>query len=129
MAENRMTPLAQRDMARDHSLCRCSVRRDCKVLDISHMRAFRVLQSMLFVLRVEMGACRLEIRRLARRVFMNVNRMLARGQVSEIKRNLHSMRVVGTKSGSPGTRSLRILQVHDDGRVRRECSGEEAHAQ
>jgi hypothetical protein len=91
MAENRIAPFAQRDMARDDGLCRRSVRRDCKVLNVSRLRTFRVFQPMLFVLRVKMAGGGFEIRRLARRVFMNVNRVLAGGQVSETKCDFHSM--------------------------------------
>lgn len=128
MAENRIVSLAHRDVTRDDGFCRCTVRGDREVLDVACMRAFWVFQPMLFMLRVEVAACGLEIRRLTGRVFMNVNCVLAGRQISEIERHFYSMRVIGCERSGSDTCSLRILQMYDHSRIRRERSGEEAYA-
>jgi len=67
-----------------------SVGFDQEILHIAGMWAIRILQAMLFVIRIEMGSCGLEVGRLALGVLMNMYGVLAGRKMLEIETDFDS---------------------------------------
>src|SRR5579863_10231088 len=57
---------------------------DGEVLHVTSVMTFRILESMLLVVGIEMRACRLEVGRIALRVLVNVNSMHAGRQIVQV---------------------------------------------
>src|SRR5260370_3474873 len=68
-----------------------------KVGYVARVRTFRVLQSMLFAIRIEVRAGRLEVRHITLCILVNVDGVLARREVVQVQRDLDAIRSLGQR--------------------------------
>lgn len=111
VAENGVRTSTHRYIGSDRCFLRGPVGCYRKVLHIAGVRALRVLQPVLLLLRIEMPARRRESWNLALRVLMNMNGVLAGRQILQIQCDLHSIRAIRGKRSSSDTLALSILEI------------------
>src|SRR5713226_2323471 len=114
-----MTVAAERDILTHGTEMCLAVRANREVGVVTGVMAFRIFQSMLLSVRVEMRPRRLEVGGVALRVLMKVDGMFAGGQILEIEFHPYS------RSGFPQNRgahnlALGVLELNQNlGRTRR----------
>lgn len=84
-----------------------------EIRDIAGMRPVRVLQPMLFPVRIKVRARSLEIRSFALCILMDVDSVLSRRQSVQIQADLDALRRLGKYSGA-NTLALPILKIDGD---------------
>ena len=90
-----------------------AVGRDCEIVHVAGVWSLRVLQPMLLAIGIEMRARGFECRGIALRHLMDVEGMLARGQILEIERNRYSSCRLCRKCRSSDGPTLRIFEGND----------------
>lgn len=90
IAEQRMAVVAERDVLVHDLELGCALSVYGEVVHVASMVAFRILQAMLFTLRIEVRAGGFEIRRIALWFLMKVQRVLSRRQAVEAELHGHA---------------------------------------
>jgi hypothetical protein len=104
---------AKRDIIVGDLRLRLAVRSDRDVQHVAGVVALRILEAVLPGLRIEVAACRLEVWRIALRVLVEVNAMLAGRQAVEVELDLDSA-ADGLDFGGADAVSLSILEFDFD---------------
>jgi hypothetical protein len=92
IAEQGVAVVAESDVLVHYPELGCALGAYVEVVHVAGMVAFGILQAMLLALGIEVRSGRLEIRRVALRLLMKVQRMLPRGQAVEAELHGHARR-------------------------------------
>jgi hypothetical protein len=96
-----------------------------KILHVAGVVAFRILQTVLFPVGIEVRASRLKVRRIAFSVLMKMQRVLARRQIVEVKLERHASSGLAIRDdGGADALTLSIFQVDHGFRRARKREGE-----
>ena len=113
VAEDGMRIIAHRDARSVHGNLRRAIRRDRKIRHVARVRPFRILQSVMFAVGIEMTARRRKRRAFTFRVLVNVDGVLARRQPLQVETNVHAL-FRGHQARSSYAFALPILEFDRD---------------
>ncbi len=94
IAENGVAVSSPVHVSVEHPRFRLAISVHGEVLHVARVVAFRILKPVLLVVRIEMGASRLEIRGISLWILVDVDGVFSRRQIMQVELNHHAIALI-----------------------------------